>query len=259
MLEHRFVSDGYSSAGESGGVGPPSRVARQARAADAETGLEGPRSLTMAVYQRLRSDIITSQLIQNEKLHLATLQERFNVSLSVLREALSRLVADGLVLAEPQRGFRVSPISKKDLIDVTRTRIRIEGMALQIAIEQGDEAWLARLSASHDAMVATDRATNTPLWAERHAEFHRLLLAPCDSAWLMRFRDILFEQSERYRYMFAQLAITRKIPNDRDVSKEHRALLEAVLAHDVQAASEALHVHFQRTMQGVLAVTTLAE
>ena len=244
------MSDSPASAAER--TTPPS-------ASPAPKGLDGPRSLTLAVYERLRADIITSQLVPNDRLHLATLQERFQVSLSVLREALSRLVADGLVIAEAQRGFRVSPISRKDLIDVTRTRIRIEGMALELAIDQGDDAWRGRLSASHATMVATDRATHTALWAEHHAEFHRLLLEPCESAWLLRFRDVLFEQSERYRSMFAQLAITHRIPNDRDVAQEHRALLDAVLARDASAASIALQAHFQRTMQGVLAVATLAD
>ena len=59
-----------------------------------------------------------------------------------MREALSRLVADGLVQASDQRGFRVSPVSPADLADVTQTRIDIEGLALRRSIERGDQAWL---------------------------------------------------------------------------------------------------------------------
>lgn len=217
--------------------------------------LDGARSLTTAVYQRLRRDIVTSRLAQNEKLHLARLQERFGVSLSVVREALSRLVADGLVVAEAQRGFRVSPISRSDLIDVTRTRIRIEGLALRVAIENGDDAWREALEAGHDAMQSADRITQTPHWAACHADFHRLLLAPCDSAWTMRFRDLLFEQSERYRYLFARLHVSRKLQMHRDVDQEHRALLDAALARDADRAVAALEAHFAHTMQAVLAVT----
>jgi DNA-binding GntR family transcriptional regulator len=241
-----FASPG-SSSGEQAGVS----------ADDMASAVDGARSLTMAVYQQLRKDIITNQLAQNEKLQLAPLQERFNVSLSVLREALSRLVADGLVVAKAQRGFSVSPISKSDLIDVTRTRVRIEGLALQIAIENGDSAWLDAVSASHDAMVATDRVLQTRLWAQRHAEFHRLLLAPCDSPWTMRFRDILFEQSERYRFLLAKFAITNQLSIERDVAGEHRALLDAACARNAEAAVAALQTHFMRTMEGVLALTAI--
>jgi DNA-binding GntR family transcriptional regulator len=219
---------------------------------------DGARSLTAAVYRRLRQDIVTSRLAQNEKLHLARLQERFGVSLSVVREALSRLVADGLVVAEAQRGFRVTPISKKDLIDVTMTRVRIEGMALQMAIEKGDDAWVEAVSACLDTMNNTDRYAQTQLWSARHAEFHRLLLAPCDSAWTMRLRDLLFEQSERYRYLFVRLATDNTLTVERDVDAEHQALLHAVRARDPKAAVAALQVHFTHTMDVVLMATSIA-
>ena len=217
----------------------------------------GARSLTGAVYAKVRTDIITNRLEQNEKLHIATLQERFKVSLSVIREALSRLVADGLVVAEAQRGFRVSPISKKDLIDVTRTRIGIETMALQIAIERGDAAWARDVDAAFAAMLATDRTAQKMRWADRHADFHRVLLRPCDSAWLLRFRDILFEQSERYRFLYDSVDNASGTPVKRDVDAEHRALLDAVLQRRPDAAKAALEDHFSTTMTGVLSITQL--
>src|SRR5881227_3354643 len=86
-----------------------------------------PRSLTSAVQERLRSDILSTQLLPGQKLHIAGLAKQFSVSLAAVREALSRLVADGLVQASDQRGFRVSPVSA-DLRDVTQTRVDIEGL-----------------------------------------------------------------------------------------------------------------------------------
>ena len=88
---------------------------------------ERPRSLTSAVQERLRADILSTRLLPGQKLHIAGLAKQFSVSLAAVREALSRLVADGLVQASDQRGFRVSPVSPADLRDVTQTRIDIEG------------------------------------------------------------------------------------------------------------------------------------
>src|SRR6201990_2330640 len=102
----------------------------------------GPRSPTSAVLERLRADILSTKLVPGQKLHIAGLAKQFSVSLAAVREALSRLVADGLVQASDQRGFRVSPVSLADLADVTQTRIDIEGLALRRAIERGDDAWL---------------------------------------------------------------------------------------------------------------------
>ena len=104
---------------------------------------ERPRSLTSAVQERLRADILSTRLLPGQKLHIAGLAKQFSVSLAAVREALSRLVADGLVQASDQRGFRVSPVSPADLRDVTQTRIDIEGLALRRSIERGD-AGMAR-------------------------------------------------------------------------------------------------------------------
>ena len=108
---------------------------------DVQGGL-GPRTLTSAVLERLRADILSTKLVPGQKLHIAGLAKQFSVSLTAVREALSRLVADGLVQASDQRGFRVSPVSSADLEDVTRTRIDIESLALRRSIERGDQAWL---------------------------------------------------------------------------------------------------------------------
>src|SRR5437868_11069585 len=86
---------------------------------------ERPRSLTSAVLERLRADILSTKLVPGQKLHIAGLAKQFSVSLTAVREALSRLVADGLVQASDQRGLRVSPVSSADLEYVTRTRIDI--------------------------------------------------------------------------------------------------------------------------------------
>ena len=103
---------------------------------------ERPRSLTSAVQERLRADILSTRLLPGQKLHIAGLAKQFSVSLAAVREALSRLVADGLVQASDQRGFRVSPVSPADLRDVTQTRVDIEGLALRRSIERGDQEWL---------------------------------------------------------------------------------------------------------------------
>ena len=101
-------------------------------------GSTGPRTLTSAVLERLRTDILSTKLVPGQKLHIAGLAKQFGVSLAAVREALSRLVADGLVQASDQRGFRVSPVSSADLADVTQTRIDIESLALRRSIERGD-------------------------------------------------------------------------------------------------------------------------
>ena len=208
-----------------------------------------PRSLTSAVHERLRADILSTRLVPGQRLHIAGLAKQFSVSLTAVREALSRLVADGLVQASDQRGFRVSPVSLADLADVTRTRIDIEGIALRRSIERGDKAWLKAVETAFDELKAVpyrypdEPGVHYEEWVVRHHIFHRALVNACGSPWLLGFRNVLHEQSERYR----RLAI-RDASKPRDVEAEHAAIVEAVLRRDADAAVDALAKHFTATM-----------
>src|SRR5712672_2028195 len=86
---------------------------------------QSPKNQTRfeGVYQHLRADILACRLRPGVKLQINLLAEDLGVSLSGVREALSKLSAEGLVVAEPQRGFRVAPVSLEDLGDLTMTRI----------------------------------------------------------------------------------------------------------------------------------------
>jgi len=212
----------------------------------------GPRTLTSAVFERLRADILTTKLSPGQKLHIAGLAKQFAVSLAAVREALSRLVADGLVQASDQRGFRVCPVSRADLEDVTRTRIEIEGLALRKSIEYGDADWLASVEQAHATLAAIpyrdpdNQAQHNELWVGPHRHFHRVLVSACGSTWLLGFRDVLYEQSERYR----RLSIVAE-EGIRDVPAEHARIVEAVLRRDADAAVAAVTQHFTLTMRHV--------
>jgi DNA-binding GntR family transcriptional regulator len=217
----------------------------------------GPRTLTSAVCERLRKDILSARLPPAQKLNVAHLSKGFGVSFAAIREALSRLVADGLVQASDQRGFRVSPVSIGDLEDVTLTRIDVEGLALRRSIEKGGLDWLAAVERTFAALLAVpyrdpaDLKVHNEAWLARHRIFHRTLVGACGSAWLLRFRDTLYEQSERYRQL--------SMPLDaglRDVDAEHRQLVEATLRRDADAAVSALSAHFSRTEGSVKLRTT---
>lgn len=213
----------------------------------------GPRTLTSAVLERLRSDILTTRLLPGQKLNVASLAKQFSVSLAAVREALSRLVADGLVQVSDQRGFRVSPVSQADLEDVTQTRIDIEGLALRRSIERGDADWLASVEREFVALCAIPFLDvdglnmHNEAWIARHRIFHRTLVNACGSSWLLGFREVLHEQSERYR----RLSIPREKNETRDVEAEHRRIVNAVRCRDADAAVAALADHFMTTMRFV--------
>jgi DNA-binding GntR family transcriptional regulator len=216
-----------------------------------QTGI-GPRTLASAIYARLRADIISGRCGSSERLLIGPLGKRFQVSLASVREALSRLVADGLVVAEDQRGFRVSALSMQDLTDVTNTRIELECLALRRSIARGGPAWEHGLMrAWHDLesvpyVSPDDRLRHTEAWSQMHGKFHAALVAACGLDWLLRFRATLYEQSERYRRLGQ--AINR---GNRDVRSEHARIFAACIARDAETAASELATHFQHTATAI--------
>ena len=195
---------------------------------------------------RLREDLLAGDLEPGAPLRLSALRERYCAGLTPLREALFQLVAEGLVTMEDQRGFRVAPVSAADLADLTEQRVFLESRALRLAVEHGDLAWESRVLAAHHRLANTPMlrpgsAELTAGWTEAHRAFHRVLLESCGSTWLLRFRDVLSDQAERYRRWSV-----RREPG-RDVAGEHRGITEAVLARDASTAVELLAAHYRRT------------
>ncbi len=219
-------------------------------------------TLATAVLDRLRAEILGGQLAPGAKLRLEPIAKRYGVGRTPLREACCRLASEGLVTIVDQRGFRVTPVSRADLLDLTRTRQQIETLALRASIARGDRAWEADVSAALQRLLARARVgprSSTPTldaaWEVEHGRMHAALLGACGSPWLLRFHALLFDQSERYR----RLAVAHG-KADRDIDGEHRALVEAALARDAERACALLTEHLARTTDRVLAgLATLAQ
>jgi DNA-binding GntR family transcriptional regulator len=217
-------------------------------------------SLTQVVYERLRADLLACRLQPGDRLKINDLCQAFSANLSAIREALSRLTSEGLVIAEPHRGFRVAPISNEDLHDLTRVRIEIEGLCLKRAMEIGDVRWESGVVAAFHRLsrtperVSGDEQRGSDEWAEAHGEFHRALISACDSAWLLRIRELLYAQSERYRRLSVPLSYDR-----RDLNLEHQIIMNAVLARDSARALALMADHLNLTATIVVQVSEAAE
>lgn len=210
----------------------------------------GPTPATNArrAYLSIRGDILACRLLPGSKLNIAALAGDLGVSLGAVREALSMLQSEALVRSEPQRGYTVSPVSAKELDDITEARIGIEAMCLRAAIARGDLTWESDVVAVfHRLTRLTEGAAGSDLhlnedWSRAHADFHALLVAACGNDWLLRLRSMLYQQSERYRRLSVPLAAT-----PRQVHLEHRAIFDAVLARDTDKAVAALEAHLRLT------------
>ena len=162
-----------------------------------------------------------------------------------------RLAADGLVILEDHKGFRVTPVSRDELADITTTRCHLEGLAVRLAIERGDDFWEASIVARFHEM--SKRATYTSQgsldaeWERRHDAFHRALYSACDLRWLIGFCVILAERAFRYRHLLLE-----QVDRTRDHVSEHEAIMKAVLQRDRDGAISLLQTHYTRTANTLL-------
>lgn len=198
-----------------------------------------PRTLSRAVYADIRTEILAGRYAPGAKLSPRAIATQYKVSLSVVREALTRLTGQDLVVAEPQLGFSVVGLDIADVQDISRVRILIEGAGLREAVEHADVEYEARVVASHHRLSRTQFLTGeagetvTEDWARAHAEYHSALLSACPSPRLRELAASLRETAELYR-RWSGLFSTDQAP--RDVPAEHRGLMEAALDHDADRA-----------------------
>src|SRR6185369_10873041 len=214
---------------------------------------DAAHNLTQGAYEGLRADLLACRIAPGSKLKIQDLCMRFSVSLGAVREALSRLTSEGLVISEPQRGFRAAPISVADLKDLTMVRIAIEQLCLRRAIAVGTVDWEVRLVAAFHRLSRTpERVRADPVrtddeWAEAHAAFHAALVDGADSPWLLRLHAQLYAQSERYRRLSIPLSAEK-----RDVAREHQDILDAAINRDAARATALLARHLALTSEILL-------
>ncbi len=208
-------------------------------------------TLVQQSYATIREDVISGVLEPDTPLRIDHLKDRYSVGASPLREALSRLLTDGLVTSEGLRGFRVAPVSLIDFRDITDTRRVVEPLALRIAIQRGGVDWEGRIVAAHHHLsrLKEDAAPeNLASEMERlNRDFHLALIEGSKSPHLVRICMQLFDYSRRYRNISLRSDPSRRI----EVTGEHDRIFKATLRRDVATAVRLLEKHIEGTFLGV--------
>jgi GntR family carbon starvation induced transcriptional regulator len=199
------------------------------------------------VIDQLKQDILSGYFAPGEKLKMTRLKQRYQVGVSPLREALSQLIVEQLVVVENQRGFTVHPISHEELKDIYHTRAHIEALCISQAIQLGDDAWEASIVAANHQLKKSARLleqapSNSPqneeqqrlniqLWETRHQAFHHAACNGCGSKHLMQVRKSLYEKASRYRNLWLKQHMLNHAVFDAN-QKEHEVLMTALLARN---------------------------
>lgn len=206
-------------------------------------------TLIDSIYEKVYEEIIASNLRPGQRLHISQLASHYQVGLSPIREALSRLLATELVTAISQKGFRVATVSLTDLNDIYKTRAHIECLALRLSIEQGNDEWEANIIAAYHRLAKFEsehpikKLQDYKEWEIRHRAFNLALINACRLKHLLRVQHQLYNLTERYRRQWLIAGI--KQTEGLSYSKEQKKIMDATLTRDAPLATKLLHKHFE--------------
>ena len=210
------------------------------------------RTLTSDLFDRIRLDILHCRLQPGSRLLFRDLRATYGSGQSPLREALMRLASEQLVVLEDHKGFRVAPVSPEEAADIANSRCELEGLAVRMAVTNGDDRWEANIigrfhELSKRATYAPDGKLD-PEWERRHDAFHQALYAACGLRSLISFCQILAERAYRYRHLLLE-----NVDRTRDHRGEHEAIQKAIVNRDADTGVALLQQHYRRTVETLLA------
>jgi GntR family transcriptional regulator, rspAB operon transcriptional repressor len=215
-----------------------------ARAGRGPSPKSGPARLF--VYAALRDAIVRAELAPGARLSENELAEQLGVSRTPIREALGRLREDRLVEVVPQLGTFVSRISTQAVTDAQFIREALECAAVRPAAERAGEEDIAALEENIRSQERARDAGDMDAWYLLDDAYHRALcdLSGHPAVWAVSERA----KSHLNRLRRISLGMPDYIP---EMISEHRAVVDAVAAHDPDAAEEALRHHLRMVLREV--------
>ncbi len=203
------------------------------------------------IYKILKRKIIECRLMPDESISENTVANRFdlgvNVSRQPIREALIKLAENDFVIIQPKKTTRVSRISRSDIMQGAEIRKVLESHIIRKTAEVIDDATLQMLEKNVTSQRFVAEQYNLHEHFKLDDDFHHTMLtvAGMEKAWdiVERFKGVM----DRVRY----LALDYELTPMATTSDSHRIILEALKAHDADAASKAMYNHIDETLQSL--------
>ena len=206
------------------------------------------QTIAEQIYQTLRGDIFAQRLRFGEKITTKELQEKLGASSTPIREALTRLQKDGLIVAQPNVGMRVVSYTRKDVLDIYTLMTELDTVALRLACAGGKcAAMTAQLQAVQAQAVKLLMRGDVAGWEELSDEFHTIFYRYSDNSRLSDAANKTRSQMTVFTYAYQQEETNRE-----EIQYQHDAVVHCLEAGDVPAAEEALRRHFASSIEKAL-------
>jgi DNA-binding GntR family transcriptional regulator len=199
------------------------------------------RSLTSAVADKLRDQIIRGEIAEGAQLRQDVIARQYHVSRIPVREALRQLDAEGLITIVPNRGAVVPALSPHDIEELFAIRALLEPEVLKVSIPRLTPADLAEAAAVLNKYVnELRREEHMEAWGSMNWQFHSILYSRADLPHFMSIVRNVNHNGERYTRL--QLYLTHGMKR---ANEEHHQILELCRKKHVGAACKLLRQHIQ--------------
>lgn len=198
------------------------------------------QSTSELIAEQLRQAIMAGDFAPGEQLGELELAGRFEVSRGPLREAMQRLVAEGLVRGERNRGLFVNTLTPDDIRDVYNVRSAIESAAIRLICSTDPDRTAVRLRRAHGRMAAAAERGNSKALSEADLAFHEALVAESGSPRLVRLAGTLLVETR-----MCINALQDKYTAPLELADEHEVIVTAIGEHDLDRALAAIEVHMR--------------
>jgi DNA-binding GntR family transcriptional regulator len=210
-----------------------------------------PGLLPSVIYQQLHADIVSGVLPSGRPLRQEELARRFKVSRVPLREALTRLEAEGLIEQRPRRGYAVAELDTSAIVDVFELRMVIEQHAGAVAARARNQMDISAVGELLERMHGLDDslADYAHQWTTLNYQFHQRIIASSHRRTLARVANNLRDSVEPY--VNIEVSMTRSFESS---ELEHREIFEAFKAGDADGLAELSRRHVESTSRRLLQV-----
>lgn len=188
----------------------------------------------------LRDTIVRGELLPGTRLVLEELSQRFEISMTPIREAFSILEGEGLIVQTPHRGAVVAPLDREELLELYAIRGAIEELATLHGVPRLSDDDIAELERLFEQLAAYQGPHSSFLDIDK--QFHRVIYRAAGSRRWLDTIEALWRRSRRY-----MLASTAAIGAAESLHADHRAILDACRARDPAEAAGAVRAHLRRS------------
>ena len=210
---------------------------------------EVPRSLPDILYHWLRERILVGELVPGAEIRQELLARQFGTSRVPIREALSRLQAEGLITLRPRRGFAVTSLNQDEIVEIFELRMTVEEHAMRIATKERTQTDVSEVEALVDVMESLDAAAPQYLqeWMSTNRLFHTRLI---ECAHRKRVSEVALNLRDAVEpYIRIEANFNGQVSY---ANVEHRIIFDAFKRKDSEAAARLSRKHCESTLKRLL-------